>query len=567
MELLHELIWASACKSTHHKLGLLAVRELRVDHVSRWQRLFYYHYERFLLGCKDPDDKFKDFKNHVLHVEQNYWGGAPATALRWYDKTILALQTESWSDAIYAAGVLSHYLSDPLMPLHTGQTGAEGQVHRPAEWSITCSFDQIWQIVETEIGLTTIKLNNKPTWLADALKQQADYAHQFYEPLVSEYLLEAGVKEPTAGLTPSLQRQMAQCLSRAVGLFVAVLERAIQQAAVTPPPVFLGLETILAGIKVPLRWITQKIHAADQREQIERIYAEFQSTGKVVENLPEDEKVVAELMQTEAPRPVIKSKTLPIARPEKTPPVTQSTPRVETNSKPSLNKIVAPPVVEELVAEDESEDDTPIAEPVRPAPRQQIVAQVPAANLQTNIEQSRPAPVKARMPEPEPKPAVTPQRVDRAESKPAAHALKFFLELDSPVADAPTIGNKTAERFHAIGVKTVRQLLELDPQQAANQLKIKWLDAATITDIQHQARLVCQVPQLRGHDAQMLVACQITEPEQLVLADAEALLEELDNFLQTSAGQRILRSSPAPDHAEVTDWIAWAGQARELAVN
>ncbi len=328
----------------------------------------------------------------------------------------------------------------------------------------------------------------------------------------------------------------------------------------------MGLETILAGIKVPLRWITQKIHAADQREQIERIYAEFQSTGKVVDNLPEDEKVVAELMQTESLRPVIKAKALPVARPEMSLPVTQTTPREETNSKPALNNFITPPIVEEAIEDDVPVDDKPIADPVRPAPRQQLAAEVPKKNKREM--QAQPSAVSAKqLPEPEPKPAVTPQRVDRAESKPAAHALKFFLELDSPVADAPTIGNKTAERFHAIGVKTVRQLLELDPQQAANQLKIKWLDAATITDIQHQARLVCQVPQLRGHDAQMLVACQITEPEQLVLADAEALLEELDNFLQTSAGQRILRSSPAPDHAEVTDWIVWAGQARELAVN
>ena len=75
----------------------------------------------YLEGSKDPDNKFKDFKNHVLHVRDNYWGGAPEKVQNWYQHLVSALTAQNWSEAVYAAGVLSHYYTDPIHPFHTGR--------------------------------------------------------------------------------------------------------------------------------------------------------------------------------------------------------------------------------------------------------------------------------------------------------------------------------------------------------------------------------------------------------------------------------------------------------------
>ena len=82
-----------------------------------------------------------------LHVQDNYWGGAVKTAQLWYKLTVDALKLGDWKEAAYSAGVLSHYVSDPFMPFHTGQTEAEGKVHRACEWSIAQSYVELRNIL------------------------------------------------------------------------------------------------------------------------------------------------------------------------------------------------------------------------------------------------------------------------------------------------------------------------------------------------------------------------------------------------------------------------------------
>src|SRR5262245_33247312 len=130
MSLVYDVIFASRCTSNHHRLAIDALRHLRGDDAEKWQNVFLHFYEAYLQGAKAPDDKFKDFKNHVCHAADNYWGGAPQAAQEWYGHTVEALSAKDWKRAAYNAGVLSHYLVDPLQPLHTGQTEAENVIHR-----------------------------------------------------------------------------------------------------------------------------------------------------------------------------------------------------------------------------------------------------------------------------------------------------------------------------------------------------------------------------------------------------------------------------------------------------
>ena len=143
MNLIFRVIYAAHCRSTHHKLALDALRHLEGVYRQRRQRLFLKQHEVYLAGAKDPDTKFRDFENHVLHVEQDYWGGAPKAARKWCDRMVGSLQRHNWPAVVYSAGVLSHYYTDPIRPFHTGQSQAETNIHRAAQWSITKSYDEL----------------------------------------------------------------------------------------------------------------------------------------------------------------------------------------------------------------------------------------------------------------------------------------------------------------------------------------------------------------------------------------------------------------------------------------
>ena len=142
--------------------------------------------------------------------------------------------------------------------------------------------------------------------------------------------------------------------------------------------------------------------------------------------------------------------------------------------------------------------------------------------------------------------------------------LRYYLELESPVVDAPSIGPRMAERLEPCQVETVNELLAADAEDLAERLDHRRVDAETVEAWQHQANLVCRIPNLRGHDAQLLVACDLTTPEQLRDLSPEHVLAEVTTIAETKVGQRILRGSEAPDLEEVTDWINWAGESRQL---
>lgn len=121
-----------------------------------------------------------------------------------------------------------------------------------------------------------------------------------------------------------------------------------------------------------------------------------------------------------------------------------------------------------------------------------------------------------------------------------------------------------AERLEAVGIHTVDELINADPDTVAAELDHRRIDADVILTWQQQATLVCRIPMLRGHDAQLLVAAEITTPEEVSEYEPGGLLSVVDPVARSNEGKRILRGSKRPDLDEVTDWISFAQQNREL---
>ena len=152
----------------------------------------------------------------------------------------------------------------------------------------------------------------------------------------------------------------------------------------------------------------------------------------------------------------------------------------------------------------------------------------------------------------------------KRKTKSAPRPPRFHLELDSPVVDAPSIGPKTASRLHQIEIHTVEQLVDANVDDATDQLDQGWISMDVFQRWQEQSVLMCRVPGLRGHDAQLLVAIGITRPEELRDADPEELLQAILDFAATREGERIIRESHPPNMTEIHRWQRFTESSRTL---
>jgi predicted flap endonuclease-1-like 5' DNA nuclease len=304
MSLLFRIVYAAHATGTHHKLALDALRHLACPEYEYWQRLFLKHAERYMDGAKAPDNEFKDFKNHVLHVRDGYWGGALAKAEEWYAALCAALSREDWTEAVWSAGVLSHYVTDPIQPFHTGQSDAENSIHRAAEWSISRSYDALRAEGLATHGHFTITAASGDNWLRELIVGGAEKANAHYETLIAHYDLTKGVSDPPAGLDLVSRRILGELVIHAAASFAAVLDRAFEEAAVAPPEVELGLDTVMAAVRIPAKVLAKRLADAEDRRIVSAMYDELVTTGRVEATLPEDDRIVRDLYaaEIEAPR-------------------------------------------------------------------------------------------------------------------------------------------------------------------------------------------------------------------------------------------------------------------------
>jgi hypothetical protein len=561
MSLLFNTLFAWKASGTHHKLAMDALLRVQRHDAEEWRDLFLAEVDQYLKGSKTPDDVFKDFKNHVLHVGDHYWGGAVQAAEEWYEKTVQALSKREWPEAVFNAGVCSHYFTDPIQPFHTGQSERETIIHRAAEWSITKSYDELKQLLLTELGgYPTVKCPTGSKWLQQLIYQGAEQGHVHYDFLIDHYNFEIGVKKPELGMDRESKVIIARLIGFAAEAFARVLEKAIEDAGVLVPSVHVSLPALLATAAIPMKFITKKMGDAKERAQVEAMFTEYKQTGKVLQTMPEDDRLVRRLYCEE----VLK---IPLAELDKQPagPIgtkyvsaTPATRRAEPKKK-AAEPVAAEktaPATKPLAAVTKAAVETsppPVAPPTPTiTPRPQLKATAKLDDLQVPAKPEAKAPV-ARASEASPADSLRPEKVR--------------LTLESPIVDAPSIGNKTADRFAAIGIRTVGDFLDAEATFMANRLRASHLNAEVLHDWQDQSRLILQVPSLKGHDAQLLVGVDIRTAEELANANARDLHEIMEEFCGTNEGKRILRESSPPDLAEVGQWIVAAkrGQANKAA--
>ena len=283
----------------HQRLAVDALRFLRAPDAERWSDLILSHHATYLTGAIAPDERFKDFRNHALHALEG-WGGAADEARRWYSRTVDALRRREFDEAIYAAGVLSHYFSDPFFPLHTGQSEEETRIHRAVDWSIDETYGRLQQIIDRDLGgYPQLETPRSENWLERMIQTGAELAHEHYQTVLDHYDLARGIHDPLAGMDQECQDKIALCLGHAVVGLARVLERLFAEAEVEPAVVETTLQGFLLMAGAPFRWAVHYAQDLSERMALEAIYDEVQRTGKVVKNLPEEDREIRRLYAEE----------------------------------------------------------------------------------------------------------------------------------------------------------------------------------------------------------------------------------------------------------------------------
>ncbi len=616
MDLIFRIVYAAHANGSHHKLALESLRHLSGEGAEGWRRVFLKHAEVYLKASKAPDNEFKDFKNHVLHTADGYWGGAPEKVVSWYDMLVAALREQRWPDAVYCAGVLSHYYTDPHHPFHTGQSEAENNIHRAVEWSISRSFDDLLELGRRKRSAAPASLPAGEHWLTEHVCRGADRSHAHYERLIAHYDFGRGVVDPPAGLDAVARELVGDIIVYATAGFALILDRAFSESGARPPEVELTAETVIAALKIPIKWVAKKIADSQERRLVERMYDELMATGRVEKNLPEDDRTVRDLHAAEALRERKEPLRIRIAtKPDGIKPPVSAGVREPSQwrraaGKPRLMQRLAglqedaqPPAEQRLAV-----DRVP-AEPPRPAPPQPR-PEAAAPVLEPAVPNAAPTPGAEPPVEPAQAPDDTRWRAPAAKGRPdiatsiaevlpiapstrpgdeagpmpveagaGAEAIAPNAErprADGPpparrsasshrqlmpeddVVDAPSIGPRTAERLYAAGVRTVADLLAADPESLAATVATRHISARTIADWQSQARLVCDLPGLRSAHAQLLVGAGFRTFERLLAADVATLQADVLRYAATTDGQRALRSGEPPDLEQISRWIELA---------
>jgi hypothetical protein len=586
MHLLFHIVYGTHANGTHHKLALDALRHLQSTDADYWQRLFLRHAGLYLEGAEAPDEEFKDFENHVLHPRDGLWGGAPEKVRSWYHHVVEALAVHDWPTAVYCAGVLSHYYTDPLQPFHTAQSEAENNIHRAVEWSIARSYGSLRALGMREPGGLEVELGTGPNWLVELVCRGATRATRHYEKLIAHYDIGRGVVDPPAGLDRVARRIVAEMLRYASLSFAAVLDRAIAEARVHAPQTGIAGATLLAALQAPFRRTANRRANARERCAVEAIYDELQATGTVECNLPEEERRVreryaSEVLALRVPAPeasqvfpfrprervvtrvdrerearrreaaLAPGEVIPLRRPGEMVSASAIVPVAAASAHASglPGSITRQPILFVVPA---PAPRTPIdggsVVPPQPAPPDADTAAVGRSDADADPgapageeEEGTAAPSAAR----EAVPPAAPKRGRRAADQ---------LTLDDDIADGPA-GGKMAKRLRALGIATVRDLLKVDPETLAALIDAKQVTAQTVGAWQDQALLMCGVPGLKAAHAQLLEGAGYRSADAIAAAEADKLCADLIAFATTPAGQRLLKSGEVPDIERIKAWL------------
>jgi histone H3/H4 len=291
----------SHCRSTIQAIAIDALRHVSTPAGRRLVSWMTFNHRLFLRGVNDPDRRFRDFQNHVIHVTDGYWGGAPRVAHRWYDRLLNSLVDGQMSDAAHAAGVLCHYISDPLTPLHTEHCQHACVLHRPIEYAINLAYDDLYRLWNDDPQHALTDLPNSRVWLGEMILRGSARANQHYWTFLSDIDLEQVMSRPRDCFGNRFASSAAEMLGRSVTAIARTLERAAQECEDRTGQTLQASDMSRPWVRDLVRMMPNRvglhIWKRKQSEKMQQLLDEYHKRGELVEHLPSEVAIVQHVIE------------------------------------------------------------------------------------------------------------------------------------------------------------------------------------------------------------------------------------------------------------------------------
>jgi hypothetical protein len=199
------------------------------DNGERWLELFQVYESDLKLGSVAPDRVFRDFINHIYHIKgPSTHQNGPNKVSEWYNSFKNHLLAENYSGAVWAAGVMSHYLADLCQPMHTDEVWKEDDGSENGGISGHFKYESD---VNAYIDSITFR-NHTPMLLENTIKATAIdcayFSNGYHDEVVETYW-------NGSFWTPKIIEITTELLNYAATTFANIIYTAIMEVNVTPP--------------------------------------------------------------------------------------------------------------------------------------------------------------------------------------------------------------------------------------------------------------------------------------------------------------------------------------------
>ena len=531
-------------RTTHQALAMDALAKLSVPEAAQWRRMWLRYAHAFAAGAAAPDTDFCDFKNHVLFPADGWWGGAASKAQAWYINLTTALKKNEWRNAAFSAGVLCHYLTDPLHPFHTGQSVAENDVHYAADAAVWLDYPALAALGEREFPSAVVTLEKGPDFLAYALAAGSEAAHGSFDVLLQHFDLERARKRPAFGLDSAGRYLMADMIAHATALFAATLDRAIAEAGVPPPHVTLAFVGLRSAFASPVAALARGSQARKMRRQIRKMAEEQALYGQVQKHLPAEQRVKRDTYAKDlAARHASAATQAALA--------TAAARSRQTNVLPFEPK----PVIEARSDERATGEvyglrrPRMVVEPARPAPRR--------------WEDSAPRDIRTGAVGSELSNFETRGSTTRTGMEPGSKPLASRV-IATPALGVGHAAAAALTSTASSGLSNFRDRRSMPVPDPAAVTPRRFEQAAAAAHAEH-AQLIKGIPGLTAPQAQLLAGAGYATIDAIADASIEKFCADILSFALTKTGQRSLRDTSPPDIETVQKWVDLARAARAAA--
>ena len=167
---------------------------------TSWYEAYEYYAPEVLAGCTTPDQAWQDWDNHLYYPETGEHN-APTAAARWFNFTRDNFTAGNWEAGFFAVGVMTHYFSDPCIPVHTdeywpGHVGYESDINA--------------HLADLTLGTPEeVEISNISQLVIDC----ATYSHQYYDTVYAAY---ADEESEALETNAEIKTLTEDCLSLAI---------------------------------------------------------------------------------------------------------------------------------------------------------------------------------------------------------------------------------------------------------------------------------------------------------------------------------------------------------------